>query len=172
MKKIIFISICILLNCACSKSNNPAPDNPYGLPNATQTGANVFACRVNGRNFIEYYNLGKTDALLLSDTIRIFTNKTVSSNVYQHLIIDIKNPIVNYTYTTNDTVIKFRYISDSSCLGYSSPTSYLFASNIYTKITKFDKQYKIVSGTFTSKIPIPNCDTLIITDGRFDFNYY
>ena len=173
MKKIILISICILFICACSKSNkSPAPDNPYGLPNATQTGANVFACRINGKNFIEYYSLGKTGAQLNTDTLSVFATKKLSDYVHEELDLGIKNPNVGITYSNFDSSALLRYISDSTCQGYSSPSVYLFSNTLQVKITKFDKVIKIVSGTFSSKVSIPNCDTISITDGRFDFNYY
>jgi hypothetical protein len=46
------VLICIFCFSNCHKNSNPAPDNPYGLPNATQTGAGVFAYRINGVNAI------------------------------------------------------------------------------------------------------------------------
>lgn len=40
------------------------------------------------------------------------------------------------------------------------------------ELSKCDLANKIISGTFTCIIPIPNCDTLRITDGRFDIKYF
>ena len=37
---------------SCKKSTIISSDNSYGLPNAIQTGANIFACRINDSNWI------------------------------------------------------------------------------------------------------------------------
>lgn len=52
---VFFVALLFLLTASeCKKPKQIIPDNPYGLPNATQTGAGIFACRVNGQNFIAY----------------------------------------------------------------------------------------------------------------------
>ena len=39
--------VVISITTSCYKSPPPVYDNPYGLPNATQVGADIFACRVD-----------------------------------------------------------------------------------------------------------------------------
>lgn len=62
MKKLLFATCFILAFASCKKEKHgPPPDNPYGLPNATTEGKNIFACRVNGQNWISetgIYNMG------------------------------------------------------------------------------------------------------------------
>jgi hypothetical protein len=48
----------------------------------------------------------------------------------------------------------------------------LYGTDGELALTKLDKINKIASGTFNCIIPIPNCDTLKVTDGRFDIKYY
>ncbi len=52
---IIFLTITSILcfGCtSCKKDTTPEADNTYGLPNASQTGANILACRINGKNWV------------------------------------------------------------------------------------------------------------------------
>ena len=56
----------------CRKNTGTPTDNPYGLPNATQTGANIFACRVSGQLFIsnsDFYHMGVNIFQILLVTI-------------------------------------------------------------------------------------------------------
>ncbi len=39
------------------------------------------------------------------------------------------------------------------------------------QLTKLDNSKKIVSGSFSCVIPIESCDSLRVTDGRFDIIY-
>ncbi len=59
---LVMSALLATLGCtSCKKTADPEPDNPYGLPKATQTGVGIFACRVNGENWIvenSIYTLG------------------------------------------------------------------------------------------------------------------
>lgn len=172
MKNIIFISICILLNCACSKSNNPAPDNPYGLPNATQTGANVFACRINGKNFISYYSIYGTKAGFYSDTFGMNGTITNTSLIQSLNFTIYTNQQIGVSYDFKQNLARSIYATDSTCLGFSSAVIKSNAMSGFIKLTKYNKNLKIISGEFEANYPLNNCDTIKVTDGRFDFNYY
>jgi hypothetical protein len=179
MKKIQTIPLSALLLiwfcfAQCHKDKNPPHDNPYGLPNATQTGAGVFACLINGQKFIAgrepSYSNG---AQLRGDTLAVagepkngkyfeIISLTIQGNLHQDKIynIDSINAIVAIA-------------TDSTCRGITSNvvTSYSKSGTIH--LTRFDTVNKIVSGIFTNCIfHIPNCDTLRVTNGRFDYHYY
>lgn len=167
--------IFLIVNFSCSsckKNTDPAPDNPWGLPNATQTGQDFIACRINGKNFISYYDLYGTKAGFYNDTFGMNgTNK--GANLIQSLNFTIyKNQKENIVYDFKQNFAKSLYITDSTCFGYSSSIIKSNAVSGYIKLTKYDKTLKVISGVFECKYPIDNCDTLNITDGRFDFNYY
>jgi hypothetical protein len=51
----------------CKKIGPPTTDN--GLPLATQTGANIFACRVNGVNWIAKNSIYNRGGGVVGDTI-------------------------------------------------------------------------------------------------------
>jgi hypothetical protein len=52
IQAIPLVALLVICFCfaQCHKDKSPAPDNPYGLPNATQREAGVFARKINGVN--------------------------------------------------------------------------------------------------------------------------
>ncbi len=173
--RLFSISI-FILTCSCfvqCKKNNNASisDNPYGLPNATQTGAGVFACRINGVNFVAgsvpfYMNY----AQLVKDTI--YMNGGIEQSLhFEGVGLFIKQIVSIGNYSIDSVKVGAAYTTDSTCAGISSQATTAFSKNGIIKITKFDANNKIVSGSFNCTFSIPNCDTLHITDGRFDYQY-
>lgn len=187
MKKIQTITlISLLVLCFCfaqchKEIKTPSPDNPYGLPNATQNGANNFACLINGQKFIAYYDGlhskagfdGQlSDKGFFYDTLGI-TGSPKISNYFEGIGLSINgrlNPNSEYIINTKDAIAIFG--TDSTCLGISSIVTTAYAISGTIHLTKFDTTKKIVSGVFNCIIPIPNCDTLNITEGRFDYQYH
>jgi len=167
---IVFSVVFCLSQC---RKDNPKPDNPYGLPNATQWGAGIFACLINGQKYIAKRRPGYIDGtVIVGDTLYVSAYSTQKFQ-YTSILIYIKN----FTHETKDYSIDSINIgvacySDSTCLGFAgSTTSFSKTGNIV--ITKFDTTHRIVSGTFDGfTFPIPGCDTLYVTNGRFDYHYY
>lgn len=160
--------------CKKGTDNYMNDDNPYGLPNATQTGRDIFACRVNGQNWI-----AKTDIYNLGAYVSI-GNDTLSFGAggggipFSRLSFFIRNPQQAITYRLNDLQTKYGWVfitpASNPCVG-ATYNSYSIDGSL--TITKFEVATKIVSGTFNCIIPLPNnCDTLKITDGRFDIKYH
>ncbi|MBS1756218.1 MAG: hypothetical protein JSU03_02965 [Bacteroidetes bacterium] len=172
-KYLLFLIAIIFCFNQCKKDHSPTPDNPYGLPNATQTGAGVFACRINGRNFIAgkqpYYLNGAQ--LQGSDTIAI-SGQPSNGKYFEFISLTIKGNLnEGATYSIDSIKTIAALATDSTCLGISSNVITSFSKVGIVILTRFDKSNKIVSGTFNCAFPIPNCDTLTITDGRFDYHY-
>jgi len=146
------------------------------LPLATQTGANIFACRVNGAAWISKtgsFNLGGG---LTNDTLYVHGSNPESASYYELFNIAIAGLVIgNNFYLLNDTSRYFAEFStnkpcfiNSSGFGVGSGKSY----NGQVSLTKVDTVQKILSGTFWFNIKTDFCDTLKITDGRFDIRYY
>lgn len=195
MKPTISFSIlCIFIVLTGSKcQKDPMADNSYGLPNATQTGANNFACRVNDSNWISKdYVFSLTTSYHGSndrDTFWIlgpgFGNKT-----FDYISLRIKSKIQEGgTYRLNNASKNFAetFKTRATCgptVGYGGSQSN-FSIDGHVTITKLSGSYNIpscctfgtydanaiMSGTFDFIIAIPNCDTIKVTDGRFDVNY-
>lgn len=169
-----FIISQTLLGCSgCKNSQSPAADNPYGLPNATQTGANIFACRINGQNWISSTSILAMGAGIFNDSLRITGED--GKLFFQRLTINLcqkqqQGSVSNLVDTTKGFI---DYLSDSSCLSSGSRTAIIETKSISgtVNLIKLDTHNKIVSGTFDCIISIPHCDTLKITNGRFDIQY-
>jgi hypothetical protein len=168
---IVFSGVFCFSQC---RKDNPKPDNPYGLPNATQTGAGVFACLINGQKFIAghqrpYFPHG---AQVEGDSLYLNAAPAVS---HYYTIIGIYIKPLNYDkneYAIDAVNVEAAFGTDSTCLGFiGGITSYSKTGNIV--ITKLDTARRIVSGTFEGlTFAIPGCDTLHVTNGRFDYYYY
>ena len=181
MKKIKIMPLAVLLFLCfcfaqCHKDKTPAPDNPYGLPNATQTGAGVFACRINGTNAIAKNDIYHQGGGVHNDTLGIFGSSPsgrffniISLGVYGNLKESV-------TYNFKDSIHTFcLFGTDSTCQLIVSVTN-TYPKNGSFILTKLDTTHKnttqnIISGTFSFKVPISGCDTLNVTDGRFDISY-
>ncbi len=157
----------------CKKGNNDVqPDNPYGLPNATQTGANIFACRLNGQNWISLRDIAHLGGGIINDTIGI-SGGLNSGNGAQDIILNVKgNFQQNFQYTINNTNVLAQFTTTRLCNS-ATVGFYLYSSiDGFLKFTKIDQTNKIISGTFQFNIIRQNCnDTLRFTDGRFDIKY-
>jgi hypothetical protein len=175
MKKTILLIplLIILFGIQCIKhSDNTTPDNPYGLPNATQIGANVFASRVNGENWITGTKLTQLGAFVSNDTVAV-TGSSGDINHYDRLLVRIDGGAVEgKTYMIlPGSAVSIMLNTDEDCHGFSSNIPLDTAVSGTIHITKLDRTAKIISGTFACKIPSVSCDTLDISLGRFDIQY-
>ena len=129
----------------------------------------MFACRINGQNWIsktDIYNLG---ASIANDTLRFFGG---SGGLQADLIIFfIKDQQQGQTYLLNQPGVSLgsSFMAADPCLQRTIAENSISGA---LTLTKYDIAHKIVSGTFNCVIPIPQCDTLKITDGRFDIQYH
>jgi hypothetical protein len=164
------LMILLTSSCIC-KSVTPPTDNAFGLPNATQTGANIFACTLNGGKFIGHDDMySGMGATITKDTL-VVDGRTKTAHL-QWLAFFLKGNLVEgSTYSMGSSDLTFTYFTDSACASVFSFVE-LKASSGTVKITKLDKTEKIVSGLFNCVVPTPNnCDTLRFYEGRFDFRY-
>ena len=177
--KHLFIFTYLLLsftNCKKHHSLTP-PDNPYGLPNATQTGADIFACRVNGQNWISKEGIYNINGGVSDTSFGVEGSRDISSISREVFIIGIKGFLVaqNSSYRLNDTATQFAEYFGVNVGCFAPNGSY---STIITraydgelKLTRVDTVKKILSGTFWFNIKTDYCDTMKVTDGRFDIGY-
>jgi len=191
---IIGLIIVSLLSCnSCKKEIFIEYDNPYQLPNATQSGSNIFACRTNDSNWIaklSIYTL-KTSFLTSNsrDTFSVAASGAIN-NILNTISISIFDKVkTGSTYNLTDTnkvrVNTLRLFAPCGpTVGYGGSQWNSAVSGKIT-ITKFTGTYfvpscctygtyepnSIISGTFNMIIPIQGCDTIKIAHGRFDINY-
>jgi hypothetical protein len=165
----LLLLISILFVCSkCKKDDIIPTDNPYGLPNATQTGVNTFACRVNAQNWVSEPGIYKTGGSFNTDTLGCFG--TVNGNIIRLFIGG--NTVQAGQYVLGVASNRYiRYSTFATCTGNLPVILLRDAVSGTVTITKIDTVKKIIAGTFNCRIPIPNCDTLNVTDGRFDIGY-
>lgn len=175
MKKLQIISLAfLLLMCfcfaQCKKNKSPIPDNPYGLPNATQDGAWTMGCLINKKPWIPkdswIHAFIHGDSLI---TINGETNGAYGSLIGVSFYIN-KGHFKSNEEHTLDSSYHISYVTDSTCLGIGGASGITNTSATFGSITitKLDTIKGIVSGLFNCAVPIPYCDTLNITNGRFD----
>lgn len=166
---------CVLSTSECKKSVPPAPDNPYGLPNATQTGAGTMACLINGTPWIFKWGLWAILNARVNDTA--FSIGAYDSTPTTTIIYVISKPFSNKIYRLNDTAKAYGLQTvEKTCFqnligGYGNIVP-IKSYEGEVHLTKVDSVKKIISGTFWYQIKTDYCDTIKITNGRFDVKHY
>ena len=172
----------------CSKTTV----DPNTLPPETQTGAGTFACLINGavwqyKNADNFYTSPKTrwefdpnsmGGLLTVGAIRY--SDGINSDAILSLAADSllfkKEKYVSKSYF-GDFGIDYRDNSHNKvgCKEYYTipvfDSTSFFYSNGKLTLTKLDQNARIISGLFYCTIYQTGCDTLKITEGRFDLKY-
>ena len=192
MFKYIFYTALFLIIATTTQCNKTNVD-PDGLPPETQTGAGTFACKING----VVWQWKDPDYQFLDTRPKTrwsFDNSSYGGTLYigGFRYSDGKNSDSFLTITADS--INFRKVAlvalkigdfscdfddfnskSTMCNQFSTNPSYdrttTFKSSGTLVVTKFDQSSKILSGTFHATIKQTDCDTLKITDGRFDIKY-
>jgi len=192
MAKYFFYVALFILSATTVQCNKNGVDAE--LPPETQTGAGTFACKINGVSwqykdpnyeFLStkpktrwsfdpndmggYFYIGAlryadgsnaNDLIVLQgDSLKYFKEKTV--NNFDGYNAGVK--YINYDF------------KNGQCYEYRTTNALDTTKNYYSSgkltITKLDQTAKIISGNFYCTIKQNGCDTLKITDGRFDLKY-
>ena len=159
--------------CQCSKKNDPDPIDQ--LPPATQTGANTFGCLVNGQpwtpkgyngtgNYSVYYDPNYRKGTLNVATYRYESEKDDSR---QDIIIfsDSLTNVGKYPLTVLNHQEALFYGNSNQCDFQQNGRHYRRGT---LTITRLDLKAGIISGTFDFVLAKPGCDTIKVTQGRFD----
>lgn len=170
MKVFIFLLLATFLTSCDGCDNDPPPKTEIEkLPPATQEGKNTFGCLVNGKAWVTktsidanaVYQLG---ALLVTGQIQETTGlQNIQLNI-------LENVIANQQYDLTDDPKyhgKFAWSRDEGICFYEGENT---LSGQLT-LTKFDQSNRIASGVFEFITVVSGCDTIRITDGRFDLIY-
>ncbi len=181
MKKIIIYTclLFVILNTQCEK-DTPDPNNIPGLPPATQIGANTFGCLVNGKPWVPAGSNGTANLSIDYDSginngiFNIAAINNVSASQYSRIWIGIDDSInilkSPYTLVINNKSIAFiKYSKNGNCIVRSFDNDVISSGKI--TITKHDKATRIISGNFEAYLSKIGCDTVKLTEGRFDFKF-
>ena len=162
-----------LLGLSQCKKNSPAPEEQ--LPPATQTGANTLGCLVNGQPWTPQGNDGSSNYRIVYDRalggafdLRTYRYQQKPTDNYQYMILFATRLYAPKSYSFRDSLNTEAYISDrlTGCeLTSRDKTTYRRGT---LTITRLDLQAGIISGTFDFVLAKPGCDTVRVTQGRFD----
>jgi hypothetical protein len=183
MKKYYFILALILLSLtACKKDkhiNGPTTPSQPQLPPITTEGKNTFGCLVNGEVWlpeVKPYQMSIYPLTSSYDNVafKVTAKKKIHDNIYQSISFQIialadtgnyyldSNSSVGSAGVYTNVLISCSYFTDTTQVG-------------VVKILKFDIPNKIISGTFEMTLykswNNTDCDTIKITEGRFDVKF-
>ena len=181
------LSVLLLTQCSKCKRDDPTPSDPASqLPAPTQTGAGTFGCLLNGQpwtpsgtlnvpNFFVLYDPTFQGGTLEVQAYRLFGNATsigqylkfggdgVKGTGSYPVIASVFPPVLG-TWTTY-----FMDTSKNAPCNYYNLLPGTTSVTGYVLLTRLDKQQGIVSGTFEFTLTQPGCDTIKVTQGRFDY---
>ena len=170
---LLLLALALLLTQCQKEKADPDPASP--LPAATQTGANTFGCLVNGQpwlpggndgtsNYSVYYDPTYAQGTLNIATYRITNNGT-----------DVQNLVLYSDSLRSAGIYKIRSKSHhqgafsnrlTGCT-YDATDPSTYGRGTLT-ITRLDYKVGVVSGTFSFTLAKAGCDTIKVTQGRFD----
>ncbi len=172
MKTNIILVLALSVLALQCKEDEPEVVNQLDLlPPATQTGKNTFGCLVNGQAWVpetsndmvamyqaEILHIGGKAYPEIGEQNISFT--TTESEAIANETFDLTNAPSSFArsnWYTTDSVICLYDMEDTR-------------EGTLT-ISHFDREEFIVSGTFAFTMIKGDCDTLRVTDGRFDMHY-
>ena len=165
------ITIAFLLSLSHCHRDQPKPKTELEkLPAATQTGAYTFGCLVNGKAWIPQSSV---DFSCDNEVNFALMAKVSTSTIKQSFGFYIANQMTTTgSYQLNDSTKQYADFADFSDA--TKLCEYIVdgsTGNGILIITKFDQTRLIVSGTFSLTTWNTKCDTIRITDGRFDLHF-
>ncbi len=185
---LFLLSALLCLSASCHKDDGP--DNPWGLPDATQTGANTFGCLINGEPWVAENNrlsgwdteatydeveVGVADRYYFNVSAKYFPSSTFpppDSAISDRFSIRIR-PVysegeVDFPQLSRKDA---EYVTSLIGIPGSSKTYRLDTLyNNYFEVTNLDTSKNTCSAKFSFRL-VRNADILNITEGRFDVIY-
>ncbi len=170
---LLLVPLALLLGC---KKNEPAAARPEDqLPPATQTGANTFGCLLNGQpwtpsgsngtdNYKVIYDPGYAGGSLDIRAYRYPPGQT--TNQYIFIGGGSINKPGSYPLDGVKAGVYYRSGIKGSCNEYNNAPGLVMHGQLV--VIRLDYAQGIVSGTFSFTLSQPGCDTVKVTQGRFD----
>lgn len=162
--KIKAIAIIVVLLPGCDSARLSEVEK---LPPVTHKGRNTFACLVNG---IAWVTPTQGDAAAFyGDSALAICARIKKPNLYQSFgfIIDTAD-LSKGTYTLDQPSHRYGVYEDATTKCYYTSTKGGSGELIVENV---DRKNGIVSGTFWMTLRTRDCDTIKITNGRFDLTY-
>jgi len=173
----LFLLTSILFLFSFARCNKDRLDS-NGLPPATQSGKNTLGFLLNGQpwtprgnsltaNLSIDFDPGYNDGIF---GIVAYNFITPSNEQFTIAVRDslnfIQAPVTLYLNNNNSL---YGVSFNKPCYYFSSYSDVQSTGSL--TLTKFDKTNHIISGTFNATLWRSGCDTIRITEGRFDMRY-
>ncbi|MFS4483548.1 DUF6252 family protein [Hyunsoonleella sp. 2307UL5-6] len=165
----VVLSICMLSATSCKNDDDTITDPIDQLPPETQTGENTFGCLINGEIF-KVTNTSNLSAIYQQGQLQLSATIEVSTNSNESVAFNLVDPLIEgQEYSFKNDLYKAGYskiINQLTCI-------YEFEDTFEGRITftKIDQVNYTISGTFEFTTVTDNCETINITNGRFDMRY-
>ncbi|WP_223651326.1 hypothetical protein [Hymenobacter psoromatis] len=169
-----------LLGLSQCKKSDSGPAKPEDqLPPATQTGAHTFGCLLNGQPWTPSGNDGRQNFRLTYDPSYAGGSLTIRTYRYPNDKLSYQNMILGGDRIAHIGTYSFVLVGDrkaffadhnitAPCDDFSEAPDLTYRTGSIT-ITKLDSISGIISGNFNFKLAKPGCDTIKVTQGRFDY---
>ena len=179
---ILLLAITIgFTQCCKEKPNNNNDNDIPGLPPATQVGANTFGCLVNGVPWVPQGNNGGGNNLSInydpSFNNGVFSvaayNAVISPTSTQYIGIGVADSLNYFNFPKKLKLSKtsiYRTTASISLLCIIVSTATIISDGELF-IDKLDKQNRIIAGRFNYTLYQSGCDTVKVTNGRFDMKF-
>ncbi|MBS1489752.1 MAG: hypothetical protein JSS93_04450 [Bacteroidetes bacterium] len=157
--------------CNIFKKNDPKPLTELEkLPPATQTGKNTFGCLVNGKAFVPISSVNLA-SVYQQGTLVIYANLY---NPFRTVSVTLNEKNYGSITTQSYNMVSYPDYYSSASFQTGSVVCNYKPQNTFSgtvTITKLDRALYTVSGLFEFSTITLFCDTLKITNGRFDIKY-
>jgi len=164
---IFFLSI----GFSCKKKKEQEFD-ANGLPKVTQIGAMIFACKINGENWISNKSPNSVKAMVGDNELSINgLNDSAPNLLYENLTITITGATVSTTHKLDNNNTYASLTTYRDCFNTSTRLGTAKSNKGELVFTNINKSSRIISGTFWCDIPTDKCGIIKITEGRFDISY-
>lgn len=172
-KLFLYAALLLLSQCSKCKDNDPSPEEPK-LPAETQSGVGTLGCRVNGQVYATTSNTKVAATWGCGGGCISISGQPAGIENWGALRLALNGQLFN-----NST---FALVSATQTPANSNYGSAAFSYNIcdydgrliktgQVTLTRFDEVARIASGRFAFTLYKPGCDTLRVTDGRFDVRF-
>jgi hypothetical protein len=183
VRLLLLIIVSANIFAACKKDKTE-PTELSKLPAATQTGANTFGCLVNGKAWVAnngcrylctppfLLNYSASNGGMISMSAELVTSNYSTQRI--SIFLDSTNYKTQFN-GINKNHVSFSFSNNNIP---SPPCRSIFSTDSNTNVlgnirfTKYDLSNKIISGTFEFTLSVQGCETIIITEARFDKKLY
>ncbi|HZH94581.1 MAG TPA: hypothetical protein VEY06_01800 [Flavisolibacter sp.] len=169
----LFIALISLSSLRCQRNKGSELER---LPAITQTGAGTFGCLINGKAYTSRGHSGNNPNFYIIADPEYFGNLDIRTYHYENgkkeslkmFCYDVTPSPQTYS-VNNASRIWLTYDNENNgCVFLQDSANYVSG---YLKITRYDLQNGIIAGEFECKFfdAATSCDTIKITNGRFDY---